>query len=92
MILDAVAQAYGLSVDEITGPRRARPLVTARHVAMYLIRNLTDYSYPSIGKVFGDRDHSTCISAVEKIAGQMKERRQLYEQVTALIHEIKGSG
>ena len=92
MILVAVADAYGLSVEEITGPRRARPLVTARHVAMYLTRNLTDYSYPSIGKVFGDRDHSTCISAVEKIAGQMKERRQLYEQVTALIHEIKGSG
>ncbi len=91
MILDAVSQTYGLSVEELIGPRRARPLVTARHVAMYLIRNLTDYSYPSIGKVFGGRDHSTCISAVEKIEGQMKLRRQLYEQVTSLIHQIKGS-
>jgi len=92
MILDAVAEAYGLSVEELVGPRRARPLVTARHVAMYLIRTLTDYSYPSIGKVFGGRDHSTCISAYEKISEQMKERRQLYEQVTALILQIKGSG
>jgi chromosomal replication initiator protein len=92
MILEAVATNYGLSVDELVGPRRARPLVTARHVAMYLVRNLTDYSYPSIGKVFGGRDHSTCISAVEKISDQMKERRQLYEQVTTLIHQIKGNG
>jgi len=92
MILDAVAQQYGLSVEELIGPRRARPLVTARHVAMYLVRNMTDYSYPSIGRVFGGRDHSTCISAVEKIGDQMKEKRQLYEQVTVLIHQIKGSG
>jgi chromosomal replication initiator protein len=91
MILVAVSEHYGLSIDDLIGPRRARPLVTARHVAMYLTRNLTDYSYPMIGKVFGGRDHSTCISAVEKIEGQMKLRRQLYEQVTSLIHEIKGS-
>jgi len=89
MILSAVSEHYGLSIDDLVGPRRARPLVTARHVAIYLTRNLTDYSYPMIGKVFGGRDHSTCISAVEKIEGQMKLRRQLYEQVTALILEIK---
>jgi chromosomal replication initiator protein len=92
MILTAVAEAFGLTVDDLVGPRRARPLVTARHVAMYLVRTLTDYSYPSIGKIFGGRDHSTCISAYEKIEDQMKERLQLYEQVTALIHQIKGSG
>lgn len=92
MILDAVAETYGLTVEELVGPRRARPLVTARHVAMYLIRSLTDYSYPSIGKVFGGRDHSTVISAVDKITAQMGEKRQLYEQVTSLIHQIKGGG
>lgn len=92
MILEAVANTYGLTVDDIVGPRRARPLVTARHVAMYLVRHLTDYSYPSIGKVFGNRDHSTCISAVEKIEGQMKERRNIYDQVTTLIQQLKVSG
>ena len=92
MILIAVADTYGLTVEELIGPRRARPLVTARHVAMYLIRSLTDYSYPSIGKVFGGRDHSTVISAVDKITAQMGEKRQLYEQVTSLIHQIKGGG
>jgi chromosomal replication initiation ATPase DnaA len=44
-----------------------------------------------IGRFFGGRDHSTCIAAVEKIEDQMRLRRQLYEQVTSLIHELKGS-
>ena len=59
---------------------------------MYLVRSLTDYSYPSIGKVFGGRDHSTVISAVDKITDQMGEKRQLYEQVTTLIQQIKAGG
>ena len=46
MILDATSASYGFSVDAICGPSRTRPLVTARQVAMYLTRELTDYSYP----------------------------------------------
>jgi chromosomal replication initiator protein len=91
MIVEAVATKYGQLVGDLIGPSRTRPLVIARHVAIYLTRNLTDYSYPMIGRFFGGRDHSTCIAAVEKIEDQMKLRRQLYEQVTSLIHELKGS-
>ena len=89
MILEASANAYGFSIEALCGPLRTRPLVTARQVAMYLVRNLTDYSYPAIGRVFGNRDHTTVIHAVEKISTQMKERRPIYEQVTDLIHQIK---
>jgi chromosomal replication initiator protein len=89
MILDATAARYGFTIDAICGPSRTRPLVTARQVAMYLVRNLTDYSYPAIARVFGGRDHTTVIHAVEKITGQMKERRQIYEQVTDLLLKIK---
>ncbi len=89
MILDATAASYGFTVDAICGPSRTRPLVTARQVAMYLVRNLTDYSYPAIARVFGGRDHTTVIHAVDKITTQMKERRQIYEQVTELIHEVR---
>ncbi len=89
MILDATANRYGFTVDAICGPSRTRPLVTARQVAMYLVRNLTEYSYPAIARVFGGRDHTTVIHAVEKITGQMKERRQIYEQVTDLLLQIK---
>ena len=56
---------------------------------MYVFRELTDYSYPAIGREFGGRDHTTVIHAVEKIAGLMKERRQIYDQVTELISRIK---
>jgi len=89
MILDTVSASYGFSVDALTGPSRTRPLVTARQVAMYLTRELTDYSYPAIGRVFGKRDHTTVIHAVDKIAGQMQERRQIYEQVTELSQKIR---
>ena len=89
MILEAVASTYNFSIAEIIGPSRTRPLITARHVAMYLVRTLTDYSYPAIGRVFGDRDHTTCINAVEKITGQMSDRRQIYDQVTRLETELR---
>ncbi len=89
MILEATADRYGFTIEAICGPSRTRPLVTARQVAMYLVRNLTDYSYPAIARVFGGRDHTTVIHAVEKISTQMKERRQIYEQVTDLILQIK---
>ncbi len=89
MILEATAIRYGFTIDSICGPSRTRPLVTARQVAMYLVRNLTDYSYPAIARVFGGRDHTTVIHAVEKISAQMRERRQVYDQVTDLLLKIK---
>ena len=93
MILEATAANYGFTVDALCGPSRTRPLVTARQVAMYLVRNLTDYSYPAIARVFGGRDHTTVIHAVDKITTQMRERRQLYEQVTELTVQIRnGNG
>jgi chromosomal replication initiator protein len=89
MILDATAASYGFTIEAICGPSRTRPLVTARQVAMYLVRNLTDYSYPAIARVFGNRDHTTVIHAVDKITGQMQQRRQIYEQVTELIQQVR---
>jgi chromosomal replication initiator protein len=89
MILDATAEHYAFSIDALCGPSRTRPLVSARQVAMYLVRNLTDYSFPAIGRVFGGRDHTTVIHAVSKVADQMKERRQVYEQVTELTLRIR---
>jgi chromosomal replication initiator protein len=56
---------------------------------MYVTRELTDLSYPAIARVFGGRDHTTVIHAVEKISALMKERRQIYDQVTDLISAIK---
>ena len=89
LILDATAAAFGYSIDDLCGTSRRRPLVTARQIGMYLFRELTDFSYPAIAREFGGRDHTTVIHAVEKVSGLMKERRQIYDQVTALIYRIK---
>jgi chromosomal replication initiator protein len=90
-ILEATAKAFDLSLDEICGPSRRRPLVAARQTAMYLFRELTDYSFPAIAREFGDRDHTTVMHAQKKIARLMGERRQVYDQVTDLLHKIKAS-
>ena len=89
VILNATADTFGFSVEEICGPNRRRPLVTARQVSMYVFRELTDFSYPAIGREFGGRDHSTVMHAVDKVATLMKERHQTYNQVTDLIVRIK---
>ena len=65
---------FGFPIEEITGKSRQRPLVTARQIAMYVFRELTDLSYPAIAREFGGRDHTTVIHAVEKISAQMQER------------------
>jgi len=89
VILDATSETFGFSVEDLCGTSRRRPLVTARQVGMYVFRELTDFSYPAIAREFGGRDHTTVIHAVEKISALMKERRQIYDQVTGLIQRIK---
>ena len=89
VILDATAAMFGFSVDEIRSKSRRRPLVTARQISMYVFRELTDLSYPAIAREFGGRDHTTVIHAVDKVTTLMKERRQVYDQVTALTQAVR---
>ena len=89
MILEKVSQRYGFTVEEITGKSRRRPLVTARQVAMYVIRELTDLSYPAIARDFGNRDHTTVMHAVSKIEALMAERKAIFHQVQAIVQELK---
>jgi len=90
MILEATASTFGFTVEDLCGASRRRPLVIARQIGMYVFREMTDFSYPAIAREFGGRDHTTVMHAVEKIGGLMKERRQIYDQVTELIIRIKG--
>ena len=88
-LLQEIAGILGFEVEALKGKSRQRPLVTARQIAMYVFRELTDLSYPSIARLFGGRDHTTVIHAVEKIARQMGERKAIYEQVTDLHQRLK---
>ena len=89
LILTKTSELYGFSNEELMGGSRRRPLVTARQVAMYIFRELTDLSYPAIAREFGGRDHTTVIHGVEKIRNLMPERREIYDQVTALISAVR---
>ncbi|WP_405142854.1 chromosomal replication initiator protein DnaA [Sphaerisporangium sp. NBC_01403] len=88
-IMAQTAAYFGLSIDDLCGSSRSRVLVTARQIAMYLARELTDLSLPKIGQQFGGRDHTTVMHAERKIRSLMAERRSMYNQVTELTNRIK---
>jgi len=90
VVLDATAAMYGFSVAELQGKSRQRPLVLARQVAMYVLRETTDLSYPMIARAFGGRDHTTVMHAVDKIGNLMSERRQIFDQVSELMNTVRG--
>ena len=88
-IISVVSSAMGISTAEIVGDRRARAIVHARHVAMYLARELTDVSLPQIGEHFGGRDHTTVLHAVEKVRKLLHEDRDTYNLIQQLTTRIK---
>jgi chromosomal replication initiator protein len=88
-IMAATAEYFNLTMEDLCGSSRSRMLVTARQIAMYLCRELTDMSLPKIGQMFGGRDHTTVIHADRKIRAQMPERRVTYNQVAELTNRIK---
>ena len=92
-ILEVVSGYYGLSVSDIRGSKRLRPLVHARHVAMYLIRELlNNYSYPMIARIFDGRNHTTVISGVEKIKEQLPVNGDLLAEINHLKRRLQGEG
>jgi chromosomal replication initiator protein len=88
-IMAQTAAYFGQSMEDLCGSSRSRVLVTARQIAMYLCRELTDLSLPKIGQQFGGRDHTTVMHADKKIRQLMAERRSVYNQVTELTNRIK---
>lgn len=91
LVIATASELFGFTVAELTGPHRGRPLVQARQVAMYVLRRLTDHSYPAIARAFGGRDHTTVIHAVNKIEGLMPERAKVYQDVERLTRRLTTS-
>jgi len=88
-IINHTAAYFKLTVDDLYGSSRSQAVATARQIAMYLCRELTNLSLPKIGQLFGNRDHTTVMYANKKITELMKERRSIYNQVTELTSRIK---
>jgi chromosomal replication initiator protein len=90
-----VGRTFGVSNEEIVGPSRAASVIEARHVAVFLTRDLTDLSLPQIGRIFGGRDHSTVLSSLRRtesrIASDPSLKRKVEELRTALHKPATGT-
>ena len=89
LIIAQTASYFGFSIEDLCGPSRTRALVTARQIAMYLCRELTELSLPKIGQQFGGRDHTTVMNADRRIRKDLAERRNVFHQVTELTTRVK---
>lgn len=90
-ILKEVSKYFSVSINDIASSKRSQLISHARHIAMYLIRELTNASLPKIGKDCGNRDHPTVIYAINKISLMIKSDRAVYNEVQELTNKIKNS-
>lgn len=88
-IVRAAAYFFGTSEEELSGPSRRQPLVMNRQVAMYVCREQTDLSLPRIGELFGGRDHTTVMHAIEKVRRVMQSDRTVYDQVAQFTQTLR---
>lgn len=83
-VVKAVAESFGVSMTDLIGASRKRELVGPRQIAMYLLREMLDLSYPNIGDRMGKRDHTTALYAYEKIAGEINKNQALNQKIISI--------
>ncbi len=86
-VMKTVAEFFEVSMEELTGPSRKKQFVEPRQVAIYLLRELTNLSYPYIGEKLGSRDHTTIIYAHNKISVALNQDQTLQQKISS-IREI----
>ena len=93
MVQAEVARQFGMHVNDLRGNRRTQDVAYARHIAMYLARNLTETSLPQIGARFGGRHHTTVIHAVDKVDRQLKDGHdaQLHDLIELIGARLKSA-
>lgn len=89
-IQKAVAQHYGISMNDLLGSRRAPAVSFPRMVAVHLARRLTTRSFPEIGRRFGGRDHTTILYGDRKITKMLETDLSLQATVEMLIEQLGG--
>ena len=87
-ILEYISKYYGLEESVIRGQQRIRDAVTARQIAMYLIRSMTNLSLDDIGKQFDNRDHSTVLYSIKQVETKMKKNSSFAETVKEIKTNI----
>ena len=88
-IINVTADYYNLAPSQLTGKIRTGQIALARHMAMYLIRYNTDLPLKKIGELFGGKDHTTVMNAIEKVEKELKTNTQVKEAVSELEKRLK---
>ena len=89
LIQKKVSEYFDIKLSDMRAKKRSRAIAYPRQIAMYLARQLTDFSLPEIGDQFGGRDHTTVIHAYDKIENDLKDKAGLKTLVDKLIQNIK---
>lgn len=87
-VLNLVTARYNVTLDDLKSKKRVAEIAGPRHIAVYLLRNLTDMSFPAIGKIF-QRDHSTIISSIETVETRMKTSPTYAAEIQSMIKELQ---
>ena len=90
-VMAVVAAHFELRVDDLTGPRRNRHISRPRHIAMYLVRDLTSMSFPQIGQSLGGRDHTTILHGYNKIRALFEKDDEVRRQVLEIKAQLAGA-
>jgi chromosomal replication initiator protein len=91
-VIEAVADFYSLTPEDLKGPNRSRKVVKPRHIAMYLARQETEASLPQIGKALGDRDHTTVLHGANKISDQIERDEMLRREIVTIKSRLYNNG
>ena len=89
-IFAAVYKKYNIKKEEIVSSKRTKEIANARHITVYIIRQITDMSLPNIGKII-ERDHTTVLSSLDTIEKRMAQNPVFRTEMEEMIKEIKGS-
>ena len=87
-IFASIEKKYGVKKSELTGKSRVKEIASARHIAIYLIRDLTEMSYPNIGKIF-NRDHTTIIASEEIVRKKLSSDRTFEAAFNEIVKEVR---
>ncbi len=90
LIMEETATYFTLTTGDLVSKSRSRPLTTARHIAMYIMRECTGLSLVKIGEIFGGRDHTTVLHGIKKVEDEMRARDATFRQVQDLTRLVRG--
>ncbi len=88
-IFSAVFNKYGISREDIVGTKRNKEIATARHISIYLVRQITEISLPNIGKIF-NRDHATILASIRAVEKRLNTETGFHLELSDLKKEITG--